>query len=213
MPFDLTLPEAVAAAADWVWSSLLPGFALAVLLPLMWLALTATAFGWREFTGRDVLEGTAAQASARRWQAELARRESSPAWALTIRAARLLTGDLRTKYVPVVSSFRLVLRAGPRFVGAYLLLAATLAAGQRFTELGVDWVIGPQAQGAFLARMAFTDLAVSLLFTTAATAVYVAAFDRVVEASVVLPRSLTFGGVQVRASQGRRGRDTGSYLD
>lgn len=184
LPFDLTLPEAVAAAAEWVWSSLLPGFALAVLLPLMWLALTATVFGWREFTGRDVLEGTVAQASARRWQEELSRRESSPAWALVIRASRLLTGDLRTKYVPVASAFRLVLRAGPRFVGAYLLLAATLSAGQRFLELGVDWVIGPQAQGPFLARVAFTDLAVSLLFATVSTALYVAAFDRVLAASV-----------------------------
>ena len=46
LPFDLTLPEAVAAAASWVWSVLLPGLSTGVLLPLLWLALTATVLGW-----------------------------------------------------------------------------------------------------------------------------------------------------------------------
>ena len=131
----------------------------------MWLALTATVFGWRTFSGHDVLSGTPLAIGPPLAGAP-GDRAASPGWPLPMRVGRLLPADLRTKYLPVAQAFRLVLRAGPRFLGAFLVLTATVAAGQRFTELGVDCVIGPQAQAAYLARMAFTDLAVSLLFTT-----------------------------------------------
>ena len=41
LPFDLTLPRVVAEAGHWFWHSLLPGVGTAILLPLVWLALTA----------------------------------------------------------------------------------------------------------------------------------------------------------------------------
>ena len=82
--------------------------ATVILLPLMWLALTATVFGWREFTARDVVAGTRAEARIARLQ-EGADRPLS-------RLALLATADLRTTYLPVAQAFRLILHAGPRLI-------------------------------------------------------------------------------------------------
>lgn len=50
------LVMAMAAAASWFWTTLLPGLSQAVLLPLLWLALTATALGWREVSSGEVVQ-------------------------------------------------------------------------------------------------------------------------------------------------------------
>ena len=66
LPFDLTLPEALHALAEWVTLTLVPGVWAAVLLPLMWLALTAVVFGWREVDARTVAAGTLAEVAHER---------------------------------------------------------------------------------------------------------------------------------------------------
>jgi hypothetical protein len=180
LPFDLTLPAAVAAATRWVWSTLLPGLSQAVLLPLVWLALTAIVLGWRSADPHtELVEHTPFADRTRRWHGRFAARTVTPVWRLIIGAGRLLTSDLRNKYLPVLSALALTLRVGWRFVGAYLIVATAVETLRRFAIVGVDRVIGPQSATQYLARMAVTDLAVGLVFGTLAVAVWVAAFERI----------------------------------
>lgn len=197
LPFDLTLPQALTAAVDWLWQTLLPGLASAVLLPLVWLALTATVFGWREASAaRAVTAGSRVEASADRMKARLAARAASPTGRLLVSTGGLLTADVRAKFLSVAHAFRLVLRAGPRFVGAYLVLAAAAQAVPDFGYAALDWIVGPQSQTGYLVRQSFTDLVVGWLGSTLAVAVYVAAFSRVVEVSGGTPAS----AVRIRAA-------------
>jgi hypothetical protein len=183
LPFDLTLPRAVAAAVDWVWATLLPGLATAVLLPLVWLALTATVFGRRRFTARGVVAGTGLQPPVDRWGRRLTRPAATPLGRLAVGTGNLLTADLRTKYVPVLHALRWTLGAGARFLGAYLVVAAVVQALPRFSYAAVDRLVGPQGQSDYLARQPVTDFAIGWLATTLAVAVYVAAFVRVADIS------------------------------
>lgn len=172
--YDLTLPEAVRAALSWIWHTLLPGIADGVLLPLMWLALTATVFGWREFRGTDVVAGT-------RWQDTAGRigrvAEHQRTGTVPVLVA-LATDDLRTKYLPVANALRLIWRTGPRFLGAYLVLAAVLRLAETWFSIAITMIIGPQTLASTFVIDTFIELGTGLLFTTLSVALYAAAFDR-----------------------------------
>lgn len=176
LPFDLTLPQALDRAAVWLWETGVPTFANSILLPLMWLALTATVFGWRRLSGRDFVTGT---------------RFASAAEAMTVRAAALpgfrgpvstvlswATADLRTKYLPVLHSLRLVLRGGPRFLGAFLVLAALVRLGEAWLPAFLAVLPGPLPDDRATFLGPFNDLVTGLVFTTCSIALYAAAFDR-----------------------------------
>lgn len=177
LPFDLTVPEALRGLAAWVWRDLLPGTADHVALPLMWLALTAVVFGWREFRAADVLVGLPAVAQgrlpARRWRGV----QISPTSPI-VRIAAWATIDLRVKYLPLASALRLLLRAGPVFVGAYLVVAAAL----RVLEVGfrslAERALGPGPAADLIVVLPAIDLVAGLGFTVWSVALYAAAFDR-----------------------------------
>ncbi|OYN87963.1 hypothetical protein [Parenemella sanctibonifatiensis] len=177
LPFDLTLPKVIEGAFSWLWSDFLPAMWQGLMLPLMWLALTAVVFGWREIRGRDLLEGT---------------RFDLTNEAVAARAERLaplvrgplgqvldaLTADLKDKYIPVVRALRLIARSGLPFIGAYLVLATLIAvAGDLFSVLQLQ-LIGPQSAPVALAWIPLLDLIQGLLFTSLSIALYAAAFDR-----------------------------------
>lgn len=48
--FDVTIPDAVREASVLLWSTFIPGLVDSIVLPLFWLALTATVFGWHDFS-------------------------------------------------------------------------------------------------------------------------------------------------------------------
>ena len=179
LPFDLTLPRVVAEVGHWFWHSLLPGVGTAILLPLVWLALTATVFGWQQRSARDLVAGTPLEGHATRVTERLSRGRHTAPWRAGRRSLDILTGDLRTKYLPVVHALRLVIRAGPRFLGAYLVLATLLATLQDISAPLIDVAVGPQSVAVSLATQPISDLAVDLVFTTLSVALYVAAVDRV----------------------------------
>lgn len=169
LPFDLTLPEAVAAAVGWVGTVLLPGLSTGVLLPLLWLALTATVLGWPDPRASRLDQ----------LRARVVDRARTPTARLALRAGRLLTSDLQTKYLPVLRALRFVLTAGWRFVAAYLILATAVSTARVWGVLGLERLIGPQSPTQTLAWWAVTNLVEGLVFTTIAVAVYVAAYARV----------------------------------
>lgn len=171
-----TLPAAVGQALDWVWQTLLPGMADRLLLPLLWLALTAMVFGWREFRGRDLVSRPGLQRVAD----QMADRVPQGALATAIRFA---TEDLRMKYVPVITALRMLARAGAAFVGAYLVLATVLWSAQQWFGRLLTVLPGPPPDvGIAFLEEPFQDLITGLLFTTAAVALYAAAFDRAMAA-------------------------------
>jgi hypothetical protein len=171
LPFGPTLRELVDELAG-----VAPGALATVLgLPLMWLALVATVYGWRDVRAADVVAGTPAASRLERWS----RYQTTPLGRLLL----LATGDLRTKYLPVAQALRLVGRAGPRLIGAYLLLATALHAADQLLQIGVSVLPGPQPTAVTLLLEPGQDLLVRVLVNVASVCLYGAVFARAVTAA------------------------------
>ncbi len=175
LPFGPTVRELASQAV-----TVLPGAVSTIfLLPLMWLALAATVYGWRDYRAEDVVAGT-------RVQSRFQRLAGQPAGS----GRRLLlfaTADLRTKYLPVAQALRLIGRAGPRFVGAYLLLATVVAAAENLVSIGLSLLVGPQTQAMNLLIDPLQSLLIGLIATVTSVALYAAGFDRAVTAGAPAP--------------------------
>lgn len=174
--FGATLPEALRDAAAWFWTTLLPAISDRVLLPLMWFALAATVFGWREFRGRDVVAGTRLEPAAVRLDHATGRAGIQAGAIPTLLA--LATDDLRRKYLPVANALRVVWHAGPRFMGVYLVLATVLWAGEVWASEGLVRLAGPQPDDVSFALEPFYDLLLGGVFLTASVALYATGVDR-----------------------------------
>lgn len=175
LPFGPTVRELVGELL-----TVLPGAVSTVfLLPLMWLALAATVYGWRDYRAEDLVAGT-------RLQSQLSRMAGRPTGSGR-RLLLLATADLRTKYLPVAQALRLIGRAGPRFVGAYLLLATVISAAGDLLSIGLNVLVGPQSQAVTLLLDPIQSLLVGLVTTVASVALYAAGFDRAVAAEVPVP--------------------------
>jgi hypothetical protein len=172
LPFALTLPEALQSLVGWLVGTLLPGLAQAVLLPLVWLALAAVVFGWRDVDAHPVADETVLIARLpRRWA-------TGPWGSLLHRVGLLLTGDLRTKYLPVLRAFRLLWATGPAFLAAYLVLATGVGTLRSWGELSLARLLGPRDPYVALAWSWAEELVISTVFTTVAVALYAAAARR-----------------------------------
>ncbi|WP_091179114.1 hypothetical protein [Microlunatus flavus] len=178
LPFGPTLREAARAVVTEA-----PGVLLTVVgLPLMWLALTAVVFGWREASAADALGARAAG-----WVGRFSGVARTPSG----RVLLLATDDLRTKYLPVLLALRVVVRAGARTIGAYLLLATALQALDGLLQIGLTLLAGPQPVGRTLLLEPVEDLLVSAVVTATSVALYGAVFARAL--GVERPLSLSKG--------------------
>jgi hypothetical protein len=172
LPFAFTLPEALQSLVGWLVGTLLPGLAQAVLLPLVWLALAAVVFGWRDVDAHPVADGTVLIARLPgRWA-------TGPWGSLLHRVGLLLTGDLRTKYLPVLRAFRLLWATGPAFLAAYLVLATGVGTLRSWGELSLARLLGPRDPYVALAWSWAEELVIGTVFTTVAVALYAAAARR-----------------------------------
>jgi hypothetical protein len=181
LPFDLTLPEALHAVLEWLTRTVVPGVWTAVLLPLMWLALTAVVFGRREIDARTVAAGTPAEVAHDR----LVPRWRTGRWrSLVHRVALLVTGDLRTKYLPVLHAFRLLWATGPAFLAAYLVVATAVETARSWATLSLARLLGPRDPSVALASSWADELTIGCVFTTFAIALYAAAGHRVLGSGV-----------------------------
>lgn len=181
LPFGWHLPALMTQMGRWLWSTFWPATWQSVLLPLMWLALAATVFGWREFSVRGTVSGTRVESVASRL--ELRRAPSSVAGS-TQRAlgtiAELATADLRDKWIPIGQSLRLVWRSGPRFLAAYLVLATLVKVGSYWVAWLLQMIVGPQPFATVMLWFPLVDLLSSFFEQTLSVALYVAAFDRAI---------------------------------
>ena len=175
LPFDLTLPEAVAALVGWFTDTLAPAVWSALLLPLVWLALTAVVFGYRRMDAQSLVAGTALDAA----HADLVSRTSATRLGRLLHAiGLLLTTDLRTKYLPVLQAFRLLWTSGVWFLAAYLVVATALETAEAWASRGVTRLLGARDPYVNLTWAWLEDLVTLVPFTTAAVALYAAATRR-----------------------------------
>lgn len=176
LPFELTLPDAVADLVGWLAGTLVPAVWSAVLLPLVWLALTAVVFGWRRMDARTLVSGTALDAAHR----DLLTRTGATRLGRLLHAGwLLLSTDLRTKYLPVLQAFRLLWASGVWLLAAYLVLATALDTARAWASLGVARLLGPRDPYVSLTWGWLEDLVTAVPFTTAAVALYAATTRRV----------------------------------
>lgn len=185
--WNQTVPEFVQYLVDTAWQFVIPGLWLAVLLPIVWLALTATVVGW-ESLQEVLIPGRVAS----RMASGTARvRELRPVQHLETAAAtgplHLLKLWLRNQaddVLPAIHAFRLIVRSGWPFVAAYLMLgAAVQAIGTVVGDVAL-LLIGPQAFAPTMRYLPLVDLAADFLMWTAAVALYATAFERAMRVTI-----------------------------
>lgn len=181
LPMGITLPEVVNQLGHLAWTGLVPGLLAGVLLPLLWLALTALTVGWRDFTsgvpgGRftGILDGATGRAQ------RLGEHKGRTPMAV---AGRVAAGQLEP-LLPVVEAFRLVVRAGLPLLGAYLVLAAVGRGLSVWLDDAIIWLIGPNSTAITIRYASLTELVAEMVAWPLLACLYATAFDRVLQVSL-----------------------------
>lgn len=164
LPFGRELPATMAAGLRWTTDTLIPEAFTHLTGPLVWLALVAIVFGWRDILSSSTID--------RRFFSRVGR-ETQP-------MARAATKDVSEKYIPLLKSLRMVLRAGPRFLGAFLLLAALCTVAQDWLTWAIVQIGGPLDRPQALTWNLVSTYLSGLVGTTLLYSLYVAAFDRAI---------------------------------
>jgi hypothetical protein len=160
--FKIDLPELVTRAwtffTDQVWPILID----VVAQPLFWLAVAALVFGsrvlslaelWRKgqpYAARIPGASTFARYSEKR----AFRRLGPPPKGIRLAVARLqeaLLGDIDDKYLPALHALRLVVRAGPIFLGCYIFVYNLVIVARNYLETLLYWLVGGH-EGEFWVR-------------------------------------------------------------
>lgn len=193
MPWELTIPDTITAAMSAVWNHLVPGLFDTVVMPLVWLALTATVVGWHDFThgvanGRlaTLVVTRAEQLRQSRVGVRLARAHGTSAVGL----ARFWLTNQVEDFLPALQALRLIIRSGWAFLGAYLVLGAAARALDTWTRDGLMWLIQPQYYGVSLIYLGAVELISGLVAVPLAVCLYAAAFDRAMLGAVAHARHL-----------------------
>ncbi|MEO7587793.1 MAG: hypothetical protein ABIS84_07155 [Arachnia sp.] len=170
LPFDVTLPQFLQRGSIWLTEMFLPGLWQGIALPLVWLAVTAMVFGWREFRARDLLTDSLRERADRLERTD-ASRTLSP-------VVGVLTEDLRYKWLPLLHTFRLVWRSGPWVLGAYLVLSALAEVGSWALKAILFRVFASGEQAQVLRSFTAIDAVQHLITTSVLVCLYAATFDR-----------------------------------
>ncbi|TRY18319.1 hypothetical protein FOJ82_09835 [Tessaracoccus rhinocerotis] len=172
LPFDMTLPQALKQLTIWLDGSVLPGLWDGIALPLMWLAIVAIVFGWREFRARDLL-GQHVRA-----RTELLEEAHGDFMATLGRLFNVVTADLRDKYLPLVYAFKLVWKSGPYVLGSYLVLTALLNWGVVEFHTALFRIFAADTEANILRSFIWLEALREMVALSLLTCLYAAAFDR-----------------------------------
>lgn len=190
--FKIDLPELVtltwAFFTDQVWPTLID----VVGQPLLWLAVAALVFGskvlslaelWRKgqpYAAR--IPG--ASVFARYSEKQAFRRLGPPPKGIRLAAARLqeaFFGDIDDKYLPALHALRLVVRAGPIFLGCYIFVYNLVIIAQNYLGTLMYWIVGGH-EGPFWVRWEpVFDLIPDALFEPIRLCLLAVAFRRCLE--------------------------------
>jgi hypothetical protein len=190
--FKIDLPELVtltwAFFTDQVWPTLIDVAGQ----PLLWLAVAALVFGskvlslaelWRKgqpYAAR--IPG--ASVFARYSEKQAFRRLGPPPKGIRLAAVRLqeaFFGDIDDKYLPALHALRLVVRAGPIFLGCYIFVYNLVIIAQNYLGTLMYWIVGGH-EGPFWVRWEpVFDLVPDALFEPIRLCLLAVAFRRCLE--------------------------------
>jgi len=158
----INVPEIVSRAWAFVSDQIWPIIVDVLAQPLLWLAVAALVFGsrvlslaelWRQ--GQPYAARIPGATAFARYSDKRAFRRIGPA----PRGARLAAsrvqeaffGDIDDKYLPALHSLRLVLRAGPIFLGCYVFVYNLAIVAQNYLERLLHLIVGGH-EGQFWVR-------------------------------------------------------------
>jgi hypothetical protein len=130
--------------------------------PLFWLAVAALVFGSRVLSLAELWRKgqpyaariPGATAFARYSEKRAFRRLGPPPKGIRLAATRLqeaFLGDIDDKYLPVLHALRLVVRAGPIFLGCYIFVYNLVIIARNYFETLLYWIVGGR-EGLFWVR-------------------------------------------------------------
>lgn len=167
LPIGITLPELIRDSVTWFTSTLLPGIWIGLVLPLMWLSVTAMVFGWRSFDVAGLLHPSLRERTGTRLG-------NSLSWRMVSRLG-FLFDDIKYKYLPLIHCWRLVWRAGAHLLGAFLVVAAILHGVSHLVQVAVLQITSRLDPTASLLVVSFFD---EVVFTSIHVALYAVTFDK-----------------------------------
>ncbi len=184
LPFDLTLPEALNKFMKALGEVIIPHTLDVVLLPLVWVAMVAAVHGWRNL-------GTSLAVNEH--ESRLVERVDTVRRAKSVQRVGMVSsggplglavGYLRNNLSdlePAMQAFRLIIRSGPRFVGAYLVLAAFVTQISPVLTHLAEWLLESQSLPQMTRWEPVISFITTFLATTTAMALYSNTFDATVE--------------------------------
>ena len=171
-----TLPAGVVVVGDFLGATLGPLVWEVVTQPLAWLTLAALAYGSKVVSLADLWRGGG---TAHDDPSAAAPSTSGRFRTAVLEAQQVMLGDLDAKYLPTWHSFRLVLRAGAPFLGAFMLAFTVLRITSDALSNLLHDLIGPQQVTVWIKLLPFEDLVPTVLTMSLQLALLGAAFSRV----------------------------------
>jgi hypothetical protein len=158
----INVPEIVSRAWAFVTDQIWPVIVDVLAQPLLWLAVAAVVFGsrvlslaelWRQ--GQPYAARIPGATAFARYRDKRAFRRIGPApRGVRLAASRVqeaFFGDIDDKYLPALHSLRLVLRAGPIFLGCYVFVYNLALIAQNYLERLLHLIVGGH-EGQFWVR-------------------------------------------------------------
>ena len=187
------LPGAVVAAGDFLGATLWPLVWEVITQPLAWLTLAALAYGSKVVSLADLWRGGGRAGEG----APDARPGSSGRFRTAVlELQQVVLGDLDAKYLPTWHSFRLVLRAGAPFLGAFILAFTVLRITSDALSNLLHDLIGPQQVTVWIKLLPFEDLVPTVLTMSLQVALLGAAFSRILAGAATAEPDTRGGRVQ-----------------
>jgi hypothetical protein len=151
--FKIDLPEILTRIWVFVTDTIWPVLVDVIAQPMLWLAVAALVFGSRVLSLAELWRKgqpyaariPGATAFARYREKRAFRRLGPPPKGVRLAAARIkeaFFGDIDDKYLPAFHALRLVLRAGPIFLGAYIFVYSLVIIVGNYLEMSINWLLG-----------------------------------------------------------------------
>jgi hypothetical protein len=151
--FKIDLPEILTRIWAFISDTVWPVLVDVIAQPMLWLAVAALVFGsrvlslaelWRK--GQPYAERIpGATAFARYREKQAFRHTGPPPKGVRLAAARIqeaFFGDIDDKYLPTLHALRLVLRAGPIFLGSYIFVYNLVIILRNYLDMSINRLLG-----------------------------------------------------------------------
>ena len=151
--FKIDLAEILTRTWAFIADTIWPVLVDVVAQPMLWLAVAALVFGSRVLSLAELWRKgqpyaariPGASVFARYREKRAFRRLGPPPKGVRLASARVqeaFFGDIDDKYLPTLHALRLVLRAGPLFLGSYIFVYNLVIIAGNYLEILTNWLVG-----------------------------------------------------------------------